>query len=261
MDKASYLELKRKRLSEAPRFKREETCYTCHWLREHCLCGRIAPFDTDILFVILMHCKEARKEKLGTGRICKATLRNSRIIVGIDFTHDEEVNALIRDPGNDCRVLYPGRKFLNISTDDVSPLMETKSAGRRLVIFLVDGTWQCAKKMMRQSRNIRSLPRVGFTASHESIFHIKEQPAAYCLSTLESIHFFLTEADRRGVENLPGRPQDNLIAVFRHMIGFMIQCALDPSKSSYRGRKTGYSPRESRKKRKPSAMRSIILPD
>ncbi|HKP98097.1 MAG TPA: tRNA-uridine aminocarboxypropyltransferase [Fibrobacteria bacterium] len=261
MDKASYLELKRKRLEEAVTYKKETTCYTCHWIRENCLCPLIEPFDTETRFVILMHCKEARKEKAGTGRICRATLRNSRIIVGIDFTRNEEVNALIRDPRNDCRVMYPGRKSLNVSTDDVSPLLESKRSGRRLVIFLVDGTWQCAKKMMRLSLNIRALPRIGFTAAHESIFYIKEQPAAYCLSTLESIHFFLSEADRRGVESLPGRPQDNLIVVFKSMIDFMVRCALDPSRSSYRKGKSGYSARETRKKRKPSSMRSIVLPD
>ncbi|MDB5047389.1 MAG: hypothetical protein JWO30_460 [Fibrobacteres bacterium] len=261
MDKAAYIELKRKRLDAVVTYKKETTCFNCYWIKENCRCHLIKPFDTEIRFVILMHFKEAKKEKLGTGRICRATLRNSEIIIGIDFTRNEEVNALIRDPRNDCRVMYPGRKSLDVSKDDVSPLLETKKSGRRLVIFLVDGTWQCAKKMMRQSLNIRSLPRIGFTASHESIFYIKEQPAAYCLSTLESIHFFLSEADRRGVERLPGRPQDNLIVVFKSMIDFMVKCALDPSRSSYRGSKTGYSPRETRKKRKPSAMRSIVLPD
>ena len=261
VDKAAYLQNRQRRLEEAARFKKETTCYTCYWIKENCRCPLIKPFATETRFVILMHSKEAKKEKLGTGRICKATLIDSRIIVGIDFTHNAEVNALLADPGNHCMVMYPGRNSLNISKDDVSPLLEPRRHGRKLVIFLVDGTWQCAKKMMRLSLNIRSLPRVSFTAHHESIFFIKEQPAAYCLSTLESIHFFLCEADRRGVESLPGRPQDNLIVVFKSMIDFMVQCALDPKRKSYRGSPTGYSPRETRKKRKPSAQRSIVLPD
>jgi DTW domain-containing protein YfiP len=262
VDKAAYLEARRKREAEAVTYKRETTCYTCHWIRELCLCPMIKAFDTDIRFVLLMHEKEAKREKAGTGRICHATLRNSEILVGVDFTEDARVNALIADPHNACMVLYPGKKSLNISDGDVTPLIRTKSSGRRLVVFLIDGTWQCAKKMMKLSRNVRALPRIGFTATHESIFEIKQQPAAYCLSTLESIHFFLCEADRRGVEKLPGRPQDNLIAVFKSMIEFMKACALDPSKSNYRGRKkTGYTAPKSRKVRKPSAQRAIVLPD
>jgi len=259
MDKAAYLERKRSLRENVVSFKREKTCYTCHWIEAHCWCRLIKPFATSTRFVILMHPMEAKKEKAGTGRLCRAGLENSEIIVGVDFTRDVRVDALIRDPGNLCMVLYPGPRSLNISTGDVSPLAAAKEAGRMLVVFLIDGTWQCAKKMMTQSLNIRKLPWISFTASRESIFEIKEQPAPYCLSTLESIHFFLGEADRRGIESLPERPQDNLIEVFKAMIDFMRRCALDPSKSSYRGTKTGYSRREDRKKRDPSSGRNIVL--
>lgn len=238
------------------------TCFTCWWPESLCLCPRIKPFDTETCFVILMHPKEAKREKNGTGRICRATLRNSRIIVGVDFTGHPEVNALIDDPGNMCRVLYPGETSLNVSQDDLSPLTEGKRDGRRLVVFLVDGTWQCAKKMITRSLNVRALPRISFTATHESIFEIKQQPAAYCLSTLESIHHFLCEADRRGLERLPGRPQDNLVEVFKSTIDFMLACALDPARSSYRsGERRGYTRKEDRRPRNPGSGRSIILRD
>ena len=238
------------------------TCYRCRWPEAHCLCPSIRPFDTDTRFVILMHPKEYKREKNGTGHICRATLRNSEILMGVDFTDDPAVNALIADPANMCMVLYPGERSLNVSRDDVTPLIEAKREGRRLVLFLVDGTWQCAKKMITLSRNVRALPRLSFTTDRESIFEIKEQPAAYCLSTLESIHCFLDEADRRGLERLPGRPQDNLIAVFKSTIDFMLACALDPARSRYRrGGARGYSRREDRKKRLPGSGRGIILRD
>jgi DTW domain-containing protein len=260
-NKAAYLERKRLLGETTVSYKKEKVCYNCHWLQQYCRCPLIKPFDTDFRFVILMHTKEAKQEKLGTGRICKATLRNSQIIVGVDFTENAEVNAILRDPANHCLVLYPGRSSLDISNDDVAPLRERKAAGKRLVVFLIDGTWQCAKKMMTLSGNIRNLPRVSFSASHKSIFYIKQQPADYCLSTLESIHFFLGEADRRGLEHLRERPQDNLITVFQSMIDFMIMCALDPNRSTYRGNKTGYTKPEDRQMRKPASGRNIVLID
>lgn len=260
MDKATYLIRKQKRESEQVVFKKENTCYNCFWIRENCLCHLMKPFDTETRFIILMHPMEAKKEKLGTGRISHAIVRNSEIIVGIDFSENERVNALIRDPDNLCMSLYPGAKALNISTDDVSPSIESKKSGRRLVLFLLDGTWNCAKKMITRSWNIRSLPRISFTAPHESIFTIKQQPAAFCLSTLESIHFYLGEAHRREVEHLPENPQDNLIAVFRHMINFMLWCAVDPARPTYRGDKTGYTKKENRRPRK-QTMRKIVLLD
>jgi DTW domain-containing protein YfiP len=115
--------------------------------------------------------------------------------------------------------------------------------------------------MMTQSLNVRALPRISFSATGESIFEIKEQPAPWCLSTLESIHRFLDEADRRGLESLPGRPQDTLLNVFRSMIEFSLECAKDPTKSRYRGNNgaMGYSERATRKKRKVTHGRSIVL--
>ncbi len=262
MDKVSYLEIKRREASQTPIFKREKMCYTCYWLQEHCRCSLIHPFATQTRFVILMHIMEAKQEKLGTGRISNAVLPNSEIIVGIDFTENQRVNSILHDPENYCMVLYPGDQSLNISKEDITPLLEKKKSGRNLVVFLIDGTWTCAKKMMTQSLNIRRLPRLSFSASHESIFHIKEQPAAYCLSTLESIHCFLSEADRRGLEHLPGRPQDNLIHVFESMIQFMKDCALDPAKAGYRrGPRNGYSDPKTRSKRKPTSGRNIVLVD
>ncbi len=261
MQKAAYLARKQKLKEESVVFPRETQCERCHWAAELCRCPWIKPFPTRTHFVLLMHPKEARRERLGTGRLCKAALPASEIITGVDFTLDPRVNALIADPANHCMVLYPGEKSLDISSHDVTPLLRSAEAGKRLTVFLIDGTWQCAKKMMTLSLNVRALPRISFAPAGESIFEIKEQPAAWCLSTLESIHRFLCESDRRGLENLPGRPQDTLLEVFRSMIDFSIQCAQDPTKSRYRGNNgaMGYSDRATRKKRKQTHGRRIVL--
>ena len=261
MDKAAYLARKQKLKEESISFPRERLCYECHWTVELCRCRWIKPFATRTRFVLLMHPKEARRERLGTGRLSKAAIRDAEIITGVDFTHNPRVNALIADPANECRVLYPGEQSLDISAHDVTPLLRSAAEGRRLTVFLIDGTWQCAKKMMTQSLNVRALPRISFAPAGESIFEIKEQPAEWCLSTLESIHRFLCEADRRGLESLPGRPQDTLLDVFRSMIDFAMACAQDPDKSSYRrsSGRLGYSLRSERKKRIKGSGRRIVL--
>lgn len=261
MDKAAYLKKKLEQKESIETFKREAFCFKCFRLQKNCLCHLIKPFATQTHFVLLMHPMEAKKEKMGTGRISIACLKNSQMIVGIDFTEDEQVNALINDPKNHCMVLYPGEKAINISSDDVAPLKDIQdSQNKRLVVFLIDGTWPCAKKMMKLSKNINTLPRVSFTATHESLFAIKEQPAEFCLSTLESIHFFLSESERRGLEQLEKR-HDNMIDVFKAMIDFQIQCALNPSLSSYRKSSGGYSKKEERAKSKKWGSNRIIYKD
>lgn len=258
MDKATYLQKKNEQKESIVTFKREEFCFKCFRLQKNCLCHLIKPFNTQTHFVLLIHPMEAKKEKMGTGRISIACLKNSEMITGIDFSEDSAVNALIEDPNNHCMVLYPGDKSLNISSDDLAPLQNL--GNKRLVVFLIDGTWPCAKKMMKLSNNINSLPRVSFTSTHESLFVIKEQPAEFCLSTLESIHFFLSESERRGLEKLEGQ-QDNMIEVFKEMINFQIECALNPSLSSYRKSSGGYSKKEERSKPKKWGTRRIIHKD
>ncbi len=265
MDKATYLQIKADRQQAFTESKnaKEEFCYKCHRLQKNCLCHLIKPFSTKMKFVILMHPMEAKKEKQGTGRLCLATLENSKMIMGVDFTEDAEVNALINDPNNYCFTMYPGERSLNVSEHDVTPLKNLIEQNKTIVLFLIDGTWPCAKKMMRLSKNINSLPRISFTATHTSIFEIKEQPADYCLSTLESIHFFIQECNRREVEETK-KAEDNLIETFKAMIQFQMECALDPSKSSYkRGSKLGYSKKEDRVKAKKwlTKSRSVILPE
>jgi DTW domain-containing protein YfiP len=259
MDKATYLQKKLEQKESIISFKREEFCFRCFRLQKNCLCHLIKSFDTKTHFVVLMHPMEAKKEKMGTGRISIACLNNSNMITGIDFTEDDAVNEIIKDPKNYCVVLYPGEKSLNISSDDVAPLQNLQNTNQRLVVFLIDGTWPCAKKMMKLSLNINSLPRVSFTATHESLFSIKEQPAEFCLSTLESIHFYLTECERRGLETLGGS-QENMLDVFKEMINFQIECALNPSLSSYR-KSGGYSKKEDRTKNKKWGTRRIIHKD
>lgn len=247
MDKETYLRKKMEQKESSVSYKREEFCFKCFRLQGNCLCHFIKPFDTKTHFVLLMHPMEAKKEKMGTGRISLACLKNSSMYSGIDFTDDPEVNKILNDPQNFCMVLYPGEHSLNISSDDVAPLLNLED--KKLVIFLIDGTWTCAKKMMKLSKNINTLPRVSFTATHESLFLIKEQPAEFCLSTLESIHFFLSESSRRGLEQLDGC-QDNMIDVFKEMINFQIACALNPNLSSYRKSRRGYSSKSERTKSK-----------
>ena len=260
MDKATYLKLKQQREENTFIYQSEAYCYKCDRIIRNCLCSLIYPFKTDIHFVLLMHPMEAKKEKMGTGKISQLSLLNSQIIVGVDFSDDSDVNSLIADKDNYCSILYPGKTAVNISKDDVGPLLSMKNKGRRLVVFLIDGTWPCAKKMMRQSSNLKVLPRVSFSATHTSIFEIKEQPADFCLSTLESIHFFIKECNRLGIEKTDNS-EDQMICVFKAMIDFQIKCSLDPELSSYTKGVLGYSKKEDRIRPKKWLNRNIILAD
>jgi DTW domain-containing protein YfiP len=132
-----------------------------------------------------MHSKEFRKTKNGTGMFSHLSLPNSELFVGIDFSDNRRIDAIVEDEKNNCFVLYPSKNSLILNETQIA------QEGKTTVIFLIDSTWACAKKIMRVSKNIKDLPRLSFYHDRVSAFHIKEQPNEICLSTIESIQTVL----------------------------------------------------------------------
>lgn len=196
---------------EAQSASREE-CYTCFRAKKNCLCGSVKPFATGMRFVILMHTKEAKKQKTGTARLAKLCLKNAELLIGTDFTRDDRVNALLRDPAYSPFVLYPGPEAVSFKT-----LGKLRPEGKTLLVFVIDGTWECARRLLNRSRNIRALPRLSFAGSYSSQFAIKKQPVAHCVSTIEAIYYLCREAEEAGYEDLNGQ-SENLMAVFKKLV-------------------------------------------
>jgi len=185
-------------------------------------------------FVFLMHPKEFKEEKAGTGRLTHLCLPNSEIHMGKGFDADEAVQALINDPKNHAVLLYPGTEALNLSVANEPQVSAFKSqvSDRQVVVFLLDATWSGARKMLRLSPSLQRLPRIMFTPSAPSRYIIKQQPVDGCLSTLEAVHELLTVLARTGLDHYPDPAQ--LLGVFQRMQDFQISCAADPNRGGYR---------------------------
>ena len=126
------------------------TCYACHRPLSACVCAHLRPVETAVRFVILIHPKEERKIKNNTGRITHLSLPNSELITGVDFSGNDRVNHLIGDPANACFLLYPGEESVKL---DEEPL---GFPGKKKVIFVLDATWQCSRKMLKSSPNLQA---------------------------------------------------------------------------------------------------------
>jgi DTW domain-containing protein YfiP len=256
MDKLTYLKLKAEKEKKIAIYNRESFCYKCFRLQKICLCEHIHPFISPFEFVILMHPMEAKKEKLGTGRMTQAFLKNSKIITGIDFTLNEEINSFIKN--ENCYVLYPGVDAINITSGEISELSEKIKNKERIIVFVIDGTWPCAKKMMKLSKNLHDLPRITFDPKGPSLFEIKEQPGDYCLSTIESIFHVLNDGEIRALYQLQ-KSHEQMLVAFKKMVDFQLKCAEDPDLPSYRKKTGGYSKKAERVKTKKWEKRSIIF--
>ena len=155
-------------------------------------------------------------------------LENCKILTGEGFAESQEVNDLIQNPANECYLLYPGARSLNISKNRLEPNIE-----KQLIIFILDSTWACSKKMIRLSHNVASLPRISFEPNYLSRFDIKRQPKEYCLSTIESIYRVIEELENQKIENV-GEKKEILRSALASMVTFHQKCAENPNNKEYR---------------------------
>jgi DTW domain-containing protein YfiP len=171
---------------------------------------------------------EFKKEKVGTGRFSHLILKNSEVIVDLSFENNQRLQEILKDPLYDTFLLYPGRKTIDLGTDELKLKLT-----RVPQFLLIDGTWPCAKKMMKLTPSLHSLPRVSFHNQRISEFKVKHQPLPGCLSTVESLHQVLTDLNRMGLENTDSK-HENLMEVFHYTVDQQLELARNPTRPGYR---------------------------
>lgn len=198
-----------------------ERCYKCYRPKSSCICKYInKPIKTNTKFVILMHPKEFRKTKNGTGHMTNNSLENCELFVGIDFSNHKRVNELLQDNTYEPYILYPDKNSIKLNNE---PLSKKKKP----LIFIIDSTWPCSKKILRESKNLHNLKKVSFEHDLSSQFKIKTQPNKYCLSTIESTLCVIEQLNKQNIEDIKETDIINFLKPFEKMVEYQINCARD----------------------------------
>jgi len=198
--------------------KCREVCYRCFRPESSCMCRYITPIETKSRFVILMHPKEFKRTKNGTGHFTNLSLSKCEIFIGVDFTEHTKINQIINDPGHHCYLLYPDEKSIDLNKVCIG------SEGKQNVLFLIDSTWPCSRAMLTASPNIDALEKVSFTHEEVSAFTFKKQPKDYCLSTMESTLCVLKLLNRHKVEEIAQKKLDHFLDPFEKMVDYQLNC-------------------------------------
>jgi DTW domain-containing protein YfiP len=167
-----------------------------------------------------MHPKEFKHTKNGTGHFTHLSLINSKLFVGLDFSQHTQINEILGNPNNLCFVLYPSKESINLNTQRI------EHEDKNIVIFLIDSTWPCSRAMLKASPNIDSLNKVSFTHTKVSGFKFKEQPKAYCLSTMESTLCVLELLHLQGTEAIKKSQLEDFLTPFHQMVTYQLNCKL-----------------------------------
>jgi DTW domain-containing protein YfiP len=230
-----YKRKKAQLVSEQPKYR--DMCKVCTQPDFSCYCSQINTFDPNINFVILIHPIEV-KRRIATGRMSHLLLQNSYLIKGQDYSNNDQVNDLINDTNYHSVILYPGQNSKNLSLMFNNEKQNLFPKNKKLRIFLIDGTWATAKKMIRQSKNLHTLPRICFSPTKASNFRVRKQPNPNCYSTIEAIHHTIELIGESRGFAVKSRGHDILLKVFDYMVerqlGFIKEAALSLRTASYR---------------------------
>ena len=187
-------------------------CNICFRAEEFCLCKYTKPFDPGIKFIFLMHPKEYKKQRTGTGRISKNTLIDSEILVGIDFTQNKRLLTLLEDPQYYPVLLYPGKDAWNSKKEG----FREEVGNRKILAIIIDATWFCSKKVIEHSPNLLKLPKITFYGDYRSIFTFKKEPRPECVSTIETCYYLIKELQEINLAS--SADPEPLMDVFKQMI-------------------------------------------
>ena len=168
-------------------------------------------------FVFLMHPKEAKRQRTGTGRLASLCLPESEILVGVDFSHNERLNSLLCDTRYLPVLLYPSPTAVSVANEG----FRQAAQGKTILALIVDSTWACSKKVIKLSENLIPLTRITFAQTHESIFTFKRQPKLGCVSTIEACYYLIREMQAAAIVARDVSPEplmDTFKAMVRHQL-------------------------------------------
>ena len=210
-----------------------EKCLRCFRPRASCLCADIVPVETGVTFLFLTHPKEAYHQRTGSGRLACLSLPPAKIITGVDFSSSRALSGYLSNPEFYPVLLYPGEQARTgrALAEDAPALANGQ---KRLLVLVLDATWFFAKKMLRLSPNLHTLPRVTLSGAYRSQFRFKRQPAPECLSTIEACYYLIRELQQASLVPRTCDPAP-LMTVFTKMVDFQLACEHERKKNGLPG--------------------------
>ncbi|WP_242346318.1 tRNA-uridine aminocarboxypropyltransferase [Anaeromyxobacter terrae] len=184
------------------------TCRRCLRPTAFCVCAELPVIPSRTRVVLLQHPREARLA-ICSAWLTRLALENCELHRGVAFEENLAVRAAAATPG--AALLFPG--------DGAVPAAALTGAPPS-VLFVVDGTWPQAEKMIRATPSLAVLPRVGVVPERPSGYgDLRREPGPEHLSTAEAVALALG-----ALEGDPARFAP-LVRAFRASVEKQLGCA------------------------------------
>lgn len=159
-------------------------CSTCERPERTCWCEYVSNPKVNLSqtqIVIIQHPNE-RKRQIRTAKMLENGLENCEIFVR------RKIKDLAKEDDNLRHWLeHPGAHVLFPKEDAQTPEDLVKNTESKIVLIVLDGTWDEAKKMYNWSPILQSLPKMKLDLNVKSLYVVKTQPNDKCLSTVECV--------------------------------------------------------------------------
>ena len=163
-------------------------CSICHRPKLACICQFASPIHNEILVVVLLHPKEVKQSK-GTLPLLAHSLSNIIIIEGEDFSHNEQLNDILAQYGQQAVLLYP-TETAGVLSNLVSSA-STPSHKDYKCLVLLDATWKKAYRMYMLSKNLQLINHITLPENIIGQYDIRKTNKKNALSTLEACCYAL----------------------------------------------------------------------
>lgn len=208
-------------------------CYKCFRPKEFCLCDFAStPIETGVKFIFLMHPKEAKRQRTGTGRLAHICLADSEILQGLEFSQNARLLELLDNEKYFPVLMYPGSDALTVYDENFARLLSAKNSeenqnakiadgvshSRKILMpLIIDATWFCSRKIIEHNEFLLRLPKLSFAENYSSIFTFKHEPRPECVSTIETCYYLIKELQKAKIiaSDIDAEP---LMAIFKKLI-------------------------------------------
>lgn len=179
-----------------------EICPDCHLQKKACLCRCCPQIRSKATFFILVHERELEKPT-NTGHLIINALPQSHYDVWSRSEPSQSLQVLLNSSGLAPCLLFPADYAMGVqnSTEPVShvtffeqqsqqqfqQLLQQRphNESRDPLFILLDGTWQQAKKMYRQTLALQKIPLMSVGQQKTSQYRLRKNQAPGNLSTAE----------------------------------------------------------------------------
>ncbi|WP_185962570.1 tRNA-uridine aminocarboxypropyltransferase [Thalassomonas sp. M1454] len=153
-------------------------CTSCERPLVTCICKFCCSINNEVEVWFLQHTSEEKQAK-GTAKLASLCLTHSKILIGEDFSDNQQLNKLLTDPSKQVYLLYPEQSAV------VAKAL-TKSERKNTVILILDGTWKKAYLMYQLSTNLHPLAKITLASGIKSEYRIRKHHKESDVSSLEA---------------------------------------------------------------------------